>query len=175
MKLSKIIRRFCIPTPLVSLLYFLKYRCLVSSRAEVEYTPNIKIGKKTQISSFCKIKASDGPLTIGDHVSIGTGCFLTAHKKGIEIGDYCLISPNVSIIGNAYSYEQLDVPIVEQGYTSMGIKLGRNVWIGSGSSIADGVTIGDNVIIAANSFVTSKIPENSVAQGNPAKVIFTRR
>jgi maltose O-acetyltransferase len=34
-----------------------------------------------------------------------------------------------------------------------------------------GVTIGDNVIIGAMSLVTKDIPSNSVAYGQPAKVV----
>ena len=148
---------------------------MVSPKAEVELSPLLTIGRKTQISSFCKIKASDGPLLIGSNVSIGTCCFIASHKKGIEIGDYCLISPNVAIIGNDYKYDRLDVPICMQEQTSKGIKIGNNVWIGSGAVVLDGVTIGDNVIIAPNSVISRNFPANSIIQGNPAKIIFTRR
>ncbi len=148
---------------------------MVSPKAEVELSPFLTIGRKTQISSFCKIKASDGPLAIGSNVSIGTCCFIASHKMGIEIGDYCLISPNVAIIGNDYKYDRLDVPICMQEQTSKGIKIGNNVWIGAGAVVLDGVTIGDNVIIAPNSVVSKKVPDNAIIQGNPAKVIFTRR
>ena len=36
-----------------------------------------------------------------------------------------------------------------------------------------GVTIGNNVVIGAGSVVTKNIPDDSVAVGNPAKVIKT--
>ena len=53
------------------------------------------------------------------------------------------------------------------------VNIGKNVWIGSGSIILPGVTIGDNSIIGAGSVVTKNIAENSIAVGNPAKVIKT--
>ena len=34
-----------------------------------------------------------------------------------------------------------------------------------------GVTIGDNVVVGSGSIVTKDIPENSVAAGNPCKVL----
>ena len=37
--------------------------------------------------------------------------------------------------------------------------------------ILPGVTIGSNVVIGAGSVVTRSIPDNSVAVGNPCKVI----
>ncbi len=175
MKLGKLIQRFLVPAPIITVIYFIKYRCLVSPKAEVELSPLLTIGKKTQISSFCKIKASDGPLAIGSDVSIGTCCFISADKMGVEIGDYCLISPNVTIIGNDYKYDRLDVPVCMQEKTSKGIKIGDNVWIGANATVLDGATIGNNVIVAPNSVVSRKVPDNAIIQGNPAKVIFTRR
>jgi acetyltransferase-like isoleucine patch superfamily enzyme len=46
-----------------------------------------------------------------------------------------------------------------------------NVWIGESVVILPGVTIGKNSIIGANAVVTKSIPENSIAGGNPARII----
>ena len=51
------------------------------------------------------------------------------------------------------------------------VKIGSDCFIGAGSIILPGVTIGDNVIIGAGSVVTKSIPDNSIAVGNPARVI----
>lgn len=51
------------------------------------------------------------------------------------------------------------------------IKIGDNVFIGNNAIILPGVTIGDNVVIGAGSVVTKSIPSNSVAAGNPCRVI----
>jgi acetyltransferase-like isoleucine patch superfamily enzyme len=48
-----------------------------------------------------------------------------------------------------------------------------NVFIGYATSILKGVTIGQNSVIGANSVVTSNIPANCIAAGNPCKVIKT--
>lgn len=86
-----------------------------------------------------------------------------------------MVSPNVTIIGNNYKYDSLDMPICKQEKTSIGIKIGNNVWIGAGAAVLDGAIIGSGAIVAPNSVVTKKVPENAIVQGNPAKVIFTRR
>lgn len=51
------------------------------------------------------------------------------------------------------------------------ITVGSDVWIGGGVKILPGVTIGNNCVIGGGSVVVKDIPANSVAVGNPAKVI----
>lgn len=175
MNLSLMARRFLVPRGFVSLYYFIKYGCKVSPRAEVELSPLLTIGRRTEISSFAKIKAAFGPLQIGRNCFIGAGCFIASHQGGLIIGDDCLISPNVTILASNYNYQRLDLPISRQGYTSKGVRIGSNVWIGSGACILDGSVIDSGVIVAPNSVVSGHVPVNTVVQGNPAKVIFTRR
>ena len=175
MKLATALKRFFVPPFIVTGVYLLKYRCRVSPKAEVDLSEFLVIGKDTQIGSFCKIKAADGPLVIGSNVSIATGCFISSYTGGVEIGEFSMLGPNVTIIGNNYRFDRLDIPMCLQEKTSKGIKIGRDVWIGAGASILDGAEIGNGVIIAANAVVSTKIPDHSIVQGNPAKIIFQRR
>ncbi len=175
MKIGQIARRFLIPPFVVTAIYFIKHRCMVSPRAEVELNSLIRIGKGTDVSSFAKLKANDGPLEIGANVSVGTSCFIAAEKGGVTIGDYTMVGPNTSIIGNNYKYDQLDVPICRQEKTSRGIAIGENVWIGAGCVILDGAQIESGVIVAPGSVISSRVRKDAIVQGNPAKVIFQRR
>jgi acetyltransferase-like isoleucine patch superfamily enzyme len=176
MKLGIVIRRFLVPGFVTTLRAYLKYGCMVSPKAEVEITPLLKIGRKSIVSSFTKLKATEGPLEIGAHVEISNGCVISSHHAGTRIGDDCLIGPNVSIIGNNYRYDRLDVPIrLQEKVSPKGIRIGDNVWLGSGCVILDGADIGSGTIVTPNSVVSHPLPENSIAQGNPAKVIFKRR
>lgn len=175
MKISVLLRRFLVPPIFVTIKCWLKFRCKVSPRSEIELSPYLSIGKGTEISSFCKIKAPDGPLTIGTNVSIAANSFIASHKKGIKIGDYCMIGPNASIVSINYSYDRLDMPMSKQEQVSKGIVIGDDVWLSSGCVVLDGAMIGSGTIITPNSVVSGKIPENSIVQGNPGKIIFTRR
>jgi len=172
---GKVVRRFLIPSIGVTLILYVRHGALVSPRAEVELSPLLRIGRRAKVASFSKIKAGNGPLTIGAGTAIAAGCFIAAGKAGTHIGDGCLIGANCTIVSNTYRFDDLSVPFFGQGEDSKGTVIGNNVFIGSNSVIADGAVIEDNVMIAAQSLVTGRIPKNSIAQGNPAKVIFTRR
>ena len=49
--------------------------------------------------------------------------------------------------------------------------LGRNVWVGSNSTILQGVTIGDNAVVAAGAVVTKDVPADAIVGGVPAKIM----
>ncbi|MFI3314852.1 MAG: sugar O-acetyltransferase, partial [Rikenellaceae bacterium] len=51
------------------------------------------------------------------------------------------------------------------------ITIGNNVWIGAGVSVLPGIEIGDNCVVGAGSVVVKSIPSNSIAVGNPCRVI----
>ena len=175
MKSLKLTKRFLTPSPVVTIIYWLKFKCLVSPRAEVDLSKLMKIGSGSSVGSFTKIKAADGPLTIGKFVDIGTNCFIAAGKGGIKIGDHSMIAPGASIVGNNYRYDRLDIPMREQEQTSKGVEIADNVWVGAGAIVLDGANIQEGVIVTPNSVVSAKIPANSIVQGNPAKVVFERR
>ena len=173
-RLKIFLRRFLVPAFVVSGYYYVKYGVKVSPKAEVELSANLQFGRGAVVSSFTKIKATDGPLEIGANCSVATSCFLDAGEAGIWIGSDCLIGPNVAMSAVNYRYDELDKPLREQGMTSKGIRIGRNVWIGANCTIMDGVSIGDNCIVVANSLVTRSHPPGVIIQGNPAKIVFTR-
>ena len=120
MSASRFIRRFLVPRWGISLYYFIKYGCRVSTRAEVDLSPLLQLGRRSEIGSFTKIKATYGPLRIGRNCSIGSGCFISSGTGGLEIGDDCLISPRVTILANNYNYRSMDVPIAAAGMLIQG-------------------------------------------------------
>lgn len=87
----------------------------------------------------------------------------------VIIGSNCLIGPNVSII--TVNHPQDRIKRINHLEYAKPVIIGNDVWIGCGVIINPGITIGDNVIIGSGSIVTKNIPSNSLAVGNPAKVI----
>ena len=51
------------------------------------------------------------------------------------------------------------------------ITVGEDCWLGGGVTVCPGVTIGDRCIIGAGSVVVKDIPSDSIAVGNPCRVI----
>jgi maltose O-acetyltransferase len=87
----------------------------------------------------------------------------------ISIGDNCTITANAIILSHDASTKR------ELGYSKIGaVAIGNNVFIGVGAIILPNVRVGNDVIIGAGSVVTDSIPDNSVAIGNPARVISTK-
>jgi galactoside O-acetyltransferase len=110
----------------------------------------------------------------GRHVHLGTGVYLNSNVTLVDdadifIGDYCLIAPNVVISTSGHPI----LPILrEHHYTfNLPVRIGRNVWIGSGVQIMPGVTVGDDSVIGAGSVVTGDIPSGVVAFGVPCRVV----
>jgi len=86
-----------------------------------------------------------------------------------------MIGPNCVLVTSGYRFEKLGVPLEEQGFTSQGIRVGKNTFIGSNSVVLDGSVLGDDVIVSPGSVVSGRVQSGSVVSGNPARVIFRRR
>jgi len=84
----------------------------------------------------------------------------TTNPSGINIGDFTIITTNVSILTHDF---------INQEHKSTYI--GNNCFIGMNSVILAGVKIGNNVIIAAGTIVNKNIPSNCLAGGNPVRII----
>jgi maltose O-acetyltransferase len=87
----------------------------------------------------------------------------------VTIGNNVFIAPNVVISTAAHPIDALERNSALE--FAKPIRIGNNVWIGATVTILPGVEIGDNVTIGAGSVVTRSIPANSVAVGNPCRVI----
>ena len=110
----------------------------------------------------------------GKHVRVGKHFFanfnLTVLDEAmVTIGDNCFVGPNVNIYTACHSTDPT-IRNTRQDWARP-VTIGNNCWIGGNTTILPGVTIGDNVTIGAGSVVVTDIASNSVAVGNPAKII----
>lgn len=102
----------------------------------------------------------------GKNVFINSGCHFQDQGR-IEIGDGSLIGHCTVITTINHDFD----PKKRGDMTTKPIIIGKNVWIGSNSTILPGVKIGDGAIVAAGSVVTKNVEENTVVAGVPAKKI----
>ncbi|MFC6733698.1 DapH/DapD/GlmU-related protein [Haladaptatus sp. DYSN1] len=133
----------------------------------------ITIGRRCHIHDQTMLLPYGGHITMGDDCTVNPFSILYGHG-GLTIGDNVRIAAATVVIPANHNFDDVDVPIHEQGETREGITIEDDVWIGTGARILDGVTIGEGSVIGAGSVVTESIPAGSIAAGVPAKVIRSR-
>lgn len=107
-------------------------------------------------------------ISIGENFYANHGLVILDAGK-VEFGDNVFVAPNCGFYTAGHPIEYIER---NKGLEyAKNIKVGNNVWIGGNTVVLPGVTIGDNVVIGAGSVVNKDIPSNSVAVGNPCKVI----
>ena len=121
--------------------------CHIEPNFWCDYGWNIKVGNNFYANHNLTVLDAGG-VTFGDNVFIGPDCgfYTSGHPLDAERRN----------IGLEYAYP---------------ITVGNNAWIGGGVRVVPGVSIGDNSVIGAGSVVVKDIPANSVAAGNPCRVI----
>ncbi|MGY2133033.1 sugar O-acetyltransferase [Hymenobacter sp. HD11105] len=87
----------------------------------------------------------------------------------VHIGDNVFVAPNVVLSTAGHPVEA--GPRVAGWEFAHPITIGDSVWLGAGVIVLPGVTIGAGTTIGAGSVVTRNIAPNSVAVGNPCRVI----
>jgi acetyltransferase-like isoleucine patch superfamily enzyme len=121
--------------------------------SHVEHRKNLQVGKNSKWNRGTWINAMGG-------VQIGSN---------VIIGPYCIIQT-----GN-HRFDDISKPIRLQGYVKNPVRIDDDCWLGASVIVLPGVTIGKGSVIGAGSIVTKDIPPYSVAVGNPAQVIRSRK
>lgn len=130
-------------------------RKLISERYNVEYVKAIHPGSTLSTS-----------VKVGVGTVIMPGAIINAEAK---IGRHCIINTKASI---DHECNIDDFVHIAPGATLSGnVEVGECSWIGIGACVKQGIKIGRNCMIGAGAVVVSDIPDDSVAYGNPCKVI----
>jgi acetyltransferase-like isoleucine patch superfamily enzyme len=111
----------------------------------------VKIGENCHISPYVLIDLVYPELVeIGENVTVGSNSMIFAH-----------VNPTTNEFLKSHGYPRTVKPVV--------VKNGAIISVGC--IIIAGVTIGENAMVGAGSVVTTDIPDNCIAIGNPARVI----
>lgn len=113
----------------------------------------------------------------GNKVIVNMNCTFLDNNR-INIGNNVMIAPDVRIFTathSVYLSERMPERTVKGASIcdtiAHPVTIEDGVWIGGGAVVLPGVTIGRNSVIGAGSVVTKNVPENSIAVGNPCRVI----
>jgi len=111
---------------------------------------------------------------IEDRCCIDAHCQLSA-RNCIHLEPDVMISRGVLLMDHSHEYENVSVPIRDQGKTEGGrIRIEQGCWIGHGAAIVASkgdLVLGRNCVVGANSVVTKSAPPYSVLSGNPARIV----
>ena len=105
---------------------------------------------------------------VGDHFFSNFNLTILDEAR-VTIGNHVLIGPNVSLFTACHPTDPVERRVGTEW--AKPITIGDDVWIGGNVTILPGVTIGHRCTIGAGSVVTKDIPDDSIAVGNPCRVI----
>ncbi len=141
----------------------------------MRYPKNIFLGDNLVLKEGARICPCNtkAKVTIGENTTIGYHTFIFASEE-ITIGNNCLIAPFVYLVDSDHQIKK-DKLINQQPNVTAPIKIGNDVWIGTGAKILKGVTIADGAIIAAGALVKDNVEPYAIMGGIPAKKISERQ
>lgn len=158
------------------------------------FRPNISIGRGFRLSGKLIIRGP-GKVTFGDnvdcsmtvtpytyhpdaHIRIGSGTFLNGTRFGcrteISVGEHGILADCRIMDSDFHSlhpFRRNDPALIK----SAPVRIGSRVWLTTATIVLKGTQIGDHSTVTPNSVVQTDIPANSVAGGNPARVIRSLR
>lgn len=108
-------------------------------------------------------------ILIGRNCNVGHDSYLSAKDgKTLKIENNCSLSRNVKIMTSDGHPIYQNTQIINHAED---IRIENNVWVADNVTILKGAVIGANSVLGINSTVTKSVPANSIAAGNPAKVV----
>jgi len=147
---------------------------LVKGKGCITFGENVQFGVIASPNfyshyAYMEARTENSQIIVGDNVTLNNGFSAEARDK-ITIKSKVLIGVNCSIMdhdGHSLAIDQR----TEGEPNSAPVLIEENVFIGDNVTILKGVTIGKNAVIGNSAVVTKNIPANTIAAGNPAKVI----
>lgn len=144
------------------------------TRLQVGPRATLKLGRWSWIGRGCKIRVHEGRCEIGAKTVLGEECTISAYRH-VAVGRECLLADRVMLIDFDHGTSDVERPIREQGIYARDVHVGHNCWLGYGAAVLRGATVGDHSVVGAYSVVTRGVPANTIAAGQPARVVRVRR
>ena len=129
--------------------------------AHAHILPGARIGTDCNI---CDQTFIENDVIIGDRVTVKSGVHIW---DGARIEDDVFIGPSVAFTNDRYPRSK------QHPESFLKILIRKGASIGANATLLPGITIGKNAMIAAGAVVTKDVPANSIAVGNPARIVST--
>ena len=125
------------------------------------------IGENTKIGAFVEIQ---------QHAAIGKNCKISSHTficEGVTIEDNVFIGHSVTFVNDTYprATNPNGTLQTERDWKVEPTVVKKGASIGSGTTILANVTVGERALVGAGSVVTRDVPPDTVAAGNPARIV----
>jgi len=133
----------------------------------------IVLGRWVHLGEGNRIRAHEGTVRIGDKCVFGANNVVNAYLD-VEIGPQTIVADWVYIVDFDHVFDDVQVPIKDQGIVKSPIRIGADCWLGTKVTVVRGVRLGHGCVVAANAVVTADVPPMSVVGGIPAKVLKDR-
>jgi acetyltransferase-like isoleucine patch superfamily enzyme len=145
---------------------------------------DVKLGKNVKLSKFINLYGCtiDDNTKIGAFVeiqknaTIGKNCKISSHTficEGVTIEDNVFVGHNVTFINDMYPRATTPDGSLqtEVDWTVAPTFVKKGASIGSSCTILPNITIGEYAILGAGSVITKDVPPNTIAAGNPARIL----
>lgn len=156
----------------------LRQPLLIKGNGSIQTGEHVKIGFESSAGFWNTYAYMDvrnnGTIRIEQGVILNNNAALTADGTQIFIGENTVSGIGLTI-STSDGHSLLPELRHSEAVEKRPVYIGQNVFLGDHVTILKGVTIGSGSVIGSDSVVTSDIPEQSVAAGNPCRIIRSVR
>lgn len=139
-----------------------------NARLDLNAGNKLIIGERTIIENHVIINNGIGDIEIGNNTMITSRGMILGP---VEIGNNVVLGIGSQILGLTHDYDDVEIPIKDQGVSGTKVIIEDDVWIGGNCVIIQGVKIGKHSLVAAGTVVTKDIEPYTIVAGNPARPI----
>ena len=145
----------------------------VGSRVHFVNGKNVTLSDGVQIHPDCDLFAGGGIL-LGARTDIGERNRIDGD---VVVGEAVLFGPDNYISSVDHCFDDVSIPVLDQGCISSkknghgDLRIGDGSWIGCHCAIVGDVHIGRHCVVGANSVVTRDVPDFCVVAGAPARIV----